>query len=415
MSPFSKAINNITKAKFIKKTPLEFNTRLSQKYNCKIYLKREDQQLVRSFKIRGAYNKVIRFQNEKSLTTASAGNHAQGFAYVCSKIKKPHNIFIPKTTPKQKIEKIEYFGTEYLNLNIVGDNFNECLSEALQFSKHNKSPFVHPFDDMDVILGQSTIAKEIIDDIESLHTNENTIDYLISPIGGGGLISGLSMYFNEYSKNTKIIGAEPENADSMNQSINNKKITSIKNLDTFVDGASVKTVGNLTYDIGKKYIDDIFVINNNHLCFNLIQMYQKDGIIIEPAGVLSICVLDKMKEQIKGKTVVCLISGGNNDILRYNEFLEKSLLYQNLKHYFIIEFNKKPNQLRYFVNNILLQDIDITRFEYLKKTNRDLGSVLIGLELKDISQLHLFIKNLEINNYKFIKLNDTDILYNYLV
>ena len=408
---FEKTYKNIHKNNIVKKTPLQYIDRLSSLYNSNIYFKREDLQTVRSFKIRGAYNKIINELNYNkkilSITSASAGNHAQGVSYVCNKLKINHNIFVPNNTPLQKINNIKKFGGEYLNLIITGNNFDNCAKESLDFCNKNNSTYVHPFNDNDVIYGQGTISYEIYN-----HINP---DYIIVPIGGGGLISGISLHSKNIDKNCKIIGIEPENANSMDLSINNNKITSVKNLDTFVDGASVKTVGDLTFDYGKKYIDKIFTISNNKLCHNIIDSYQNEGIILEPAGALSISILDEIKDELKNKNVVCIISGGNNDILRYSEILEKSYQYNKLKHYFLVDFNQSPGQLKYFINNVIYNNIDICRFEYLKKTNKNMGTVLIGFELSKKDQIIKLKKNMYKYNYNFIEINEEDLLYSYLI
>lgn len=392
----------------IRNTNLEYNLRLSQKYHCNIYLKREDQQYVRSFKIRGAFNKIYNHKNKYDyITTASAGNHAQGVALSCNVLKKKCKIFLPTTTHKQKIDRIKSIGKHYIDLEIVGDNFDESLQKSLEYTEENDSLFVHPFDDVDIILGQSTICHEIYNEMEP--------DYIVSCVGGGGLISGIGSYVKSFNKDCKVIGIEPENANSMFQSIKNDKITTIENLDTFVDGASVRTVGDITFKIGKKVIDNVYTIEKNKICDNIVDIYQNEGIILEPAGCLSVSGLDNIKKEIVGKNVVCILSGGNNDILRYNEIVEKSLIYKELKHYFLIDFNQKSGQLKEFVNDILLEGIDITRFEYMKKTNKDTGSVLIGLELNEKKQLEQIIKNMNQFHYNYIKINESDLLYSYLI
>lgn len=406
---FKRAYNLINRNRhIIKKTNLEYNFRLSEKYNCNIYFKREDQQYVRSFKIRGAFNKIYNNKNDYNfITTASAGNHAQGVALSCKILKKKCKIFLPKTTPRQKIERIRSIGKDFIDIKLIGNNVDDSLKKSIEYSNRNNSLFVHPFNDLDIIYGQSTICQEIYNEIEP--------DYIVSGVGGGGLISGIGSYVKTFNKKCKIIGVEPENANSMHLSLKNKKITTIENLDTFVDGAAVKTVGDLTYEIGKEVIDDIFTIGKNKLCNNIVDVYQKDGIILEPAGGLSISGLDNIKKKIVGKNIVCILSGGNNDILRYTEIVERALIYKELKHYFLIDFNQKPGQLKQFVNDILLNNIDITRFEYLKKTNREKGSVFLGIELNNVNQLEAIIKNMNGYNYNYIKINEDDLLYSYLI
>lgn len=401
-----KLINN--NRHIIKKTPLELNERLSRKYNCNLYLKREDLQIVRSFKIRGSFNKIYNNKNYENITTASAGNHAQGVSYVSNILNKKCKIFLPTTTPKQKIERIKYFGNDKLQLEIIGNNVDESLKYSMDYSYQNNILFVHPFDDEDVIIGQSSIVNEIFEDKEN-------IDYILTCVGGGGLVSGICSYIKSYNKNTKIICGEPDNANSLKLSLDNNKITSLTYLDTFVDGAAVRTIGNKNFEIAKNNIDNCYSFHKNEICYNLVNIYQNDGIILEPASAIGFCILDKIKEEINGKNVVIILSGGNNDILRYNEILERSLIYQDLKHYFIIDFNQRPGQLKEFVNKILLKNIDITRFEYLKKTNKEKGSVLLGIELNNKYQYHIFIDNLNKYDYKYKEIKEDSLIYNYLV
>ena len=393
-------------SKYIINTPLHFSERLSNKYQANIFLKREDLQNTRSFKIRGALNKIlINKNNDKNFICASAGNHAQGVAFSCNLINKKGIIFLPTTTPLQKIKRIKHFGKNNIELKIQGNNFQEALKYSLEYSYKNDYNFIHPYNDLDIILGQSTIAYEIF--------KEMNPNYIISSIGGGGLISGINTYNNIMNYKSKIIGSEPENADSMTQAFLNNNPIELKYLDTFVDGASVKKVGDITYNLCKESLHDIKVINNGKLCHDLLDIYQEEGIILEPAGVLSVSALDLLdKNEIKGKNIVCILSGGNNDVSRYPEIIEKSLIYQNLKHYYIIEFTQKPKQLKRFISNVLGEKDDITRFEYIKKTNKTFGNVLICIETSDNFS---FENNLIQNNFNFKKINENDLIYSYLI
>ena len=403
------ALRNMRKDNIVIKTPLQKNKRLSDKYNCNVYFKREDQQNVRSFKIRGAYNKIINTNtNNKDIVTVSAGNHAQGVSLSCSSLGIFHHVFLPKITPLQKINKIKYFGNKYLTLHLEGNNFDESLEACNKYCNNNDCTFIHPFDDDDVIIGQGTIASEIYQDIKP--------DIIICPIGGGGLISGIGIYSKMVNNQCKIIGVEPHNADSMKKSLENNTQVKIKNINKFVDGASVNMVGNKTFEYSKDIIDNIVIVDNNQLSYNMIDIYQNEGIVLEPAGCLSISALEKIDKNIlKNKNVVCILSGGNNDISRYPQIIENSLLYQELKHYFIISFNQIPGQLQYFINNILGPNDDISRFEYLKKDNKEIGSVLIGVELQNKHDINNIIENMKKNNIKYIKLNPDNILYSYLI
>jgi threonine dehydratase len=425
------AYNVYTKlSSIIKKTPLELNKRLSTKYDCNIYFKREDLQFTRSFKIRGAINKIISLtdkQKLKGICTASAGNHAQGVAFSAKKFNIKSDIFVPTSTPLQKINKIKEFGSFNLlnennkdhlqcSIHIEGNSFDECLTKSLEFSKKHDSTFIHPYDDEHVIDGQSTIAYEIDNELEN-------IDSVVCPIGGGGLISGISEYFDTQkisSQITNIFGVEPKTCASMYESLNENERIILNNNDKFVDGASVNQVGKLPFDIMKYNKPlDIFKVDNYKLCHDIIELYQKDGIIVEPAGALSVSALDliykKYRKTMKNKNIVCIISGGNNDITRYPEFIEKNLIYQNLLHYYIIEFNQNYGELKRFMFNVLNKGDDIIRFEYMKKTNKDKGNVLIGIQIQNKNNIHKINENLKYNNFNYIKINDNDQLYNYLI
>lgn len=407
-----KVYNRISK--YIKNTPLEYNHRLSKKLNNNIYIKREDLQITRSFKIRGSLNKML-LQNDKNINQkefvcASAGNHAQGFAYSCNLLNLKGNIFIPNTTPLQKIERIKFYGKDNIELKIIGNNFYECLYQSLEFSKSNNLAHIHPYDDLDIINGQSTICKEIIEQVD------NKIDIISCCVGGGGLISGLVNYSNYINSGIKIIGGEPENANSLYLSLKNNIPTKIENLDTFVDGASVSQVGENNFNILKNNLskDDIFVISNGKICNELLNMYGEDGIILEPAGVLSVCAMEYYIKlnNIKNKNIVCILSGGNNDISRYPEIIEKNKIYLGKKKYYIIKFLQKPKQLKKFIINVLGSKDDITRFEYIKKTNTNYGNVLLGIESDNFVELE---ENLLKNNFEFQKIEPNDLIYSYLI
>ena len=402
-----KNINDI-----VLRTPLEYNTRLSNIYNCDVFLKREDLQKVRSFKIRGAYNKINNLNNKQKINgvvCASAGNHAQGVAYICREKDIIGDIFLPNSIPIQKINRIKYFSNNKTKIHITGNNFDETLKYSLEFCEKNDKSFIHPYDDIETIIGQATIGKEIYEQL-----NYSMPDVIISGIGGGGLISGISL-FNKYGKySSKIIGTEPELCASMLNSINNNKITEIINPDLFVDGAAVKIPGDLTFDICNELVDEIYPISNGRLCKELLDLYQDDGIISEPAGALSICGLDNI-ENIKGKTIVCILSGGNNDITRYPEIVDKYLVYENLKHYYIIKFAQKPGELKKFINNILEKDDDIIRFEYIKKTNINYGNVLVGIQVSNPNNIKLINNKLKNNMFDFTKINETDSIYKYII
>lgn len=408
-------IKNYVKYDIISNTPLQLNQRLSKKYNCNLYLKREDLQSVRSFKIRGAFNKISNLSDKeksKGVVCASAGNHAQGVALTCSTLGINGDIFIPEQTPLQKANRIKYFGGDKCTVYKIGKNFNDCLNKSLEFCDNKKKVFIHPYNDPDTIIGQATIAHEIFESIEP--------DIILTTIGGGGMASGISLLTSQLEKKCKIIGVEADTCDAMYQSIKNNKVTMIDIKDDFIDGASVSKVGDLTFSICKKYLDRIEIVNTGKVCETLLDIYQNDGIISEPAGALPISCLDNMDpDEVRGKNIVCVLSGGNNDVSRYPEIIERCLVYQNLKHYYLIRFAQTPGQLKKFINSVLGENDDICRFEYIKKTNKEFGDVLIGIQVSDQSNVIKINYELEKNNFDFVKLNknnpESSLLYSYMV
>ncbi|MCH4336606.1 threonine ammonia-lyase IlvA [Staphylococcus haemolyticus] len=400
----------------VKETPLQFDLYLSQKYDCNVYLKREDLQWVRSFKLRGAYNAISVLTSEakeKGITCASAGNHAQGVAYTAKALNLKAVIFMPVTTPLQKVKQVKFFGSKNVKIILTGDTFDDCLKEALIYTEQNHMTFIDPFNNVDTIAGQGTLAKEILNQSSN---DSITFDYLFAAIGGGGLISGISIYMNQYSPQTKIIGVEPSGASSMYESVVvQNKIVTLDHIDKFVDGASVARVGDITYDIAKKFVDDYIQVDEGAVCSTILDMYSKQAIVAEPAGALSVSALEHYKEKIKGKTVVCVVSGGNNDINRIKEIEERSLLYEEMKHYFILNFPQRPGALKEFVNDVLGPQDDITKFEYLKKTSQNTGTVIIGIQLKNHDDLNQLKNNVHDFDPSNIYINENKMLYSLLI
>ena len=394
------------------KTPLQLNENLSRRYQCNVFLKREDLQIVRSYKLRGAYNMISSLSKEQlqnGVVCASAGNHAQGFAYSCNKLNVKGIVFMPVITPNQKISQTKMFGDRSVEIKLIGDNFDECATAAKQFTKENGMTFIPPFDDYKVIEGQATVGVEILDDI-----NHN-IDYLFLPVGGGGLASGVGSYFKTFSPKTKIIGVEPEGAPSMYKAFKEGKPVTLDCIDTFVDGASVKRTGDLTYKICKEVLDDLVLVSEGKVCSTILKLYSGDAIVAEPAGALTVSALSDFAEEIKGKNIVCVVSGGNNDIDRMQEIKERSLQYEGLKHYFLIRFAQRPGALKEFVNNVLGSDDDITRFEYIQKHNKETGPALVGIELKKKEDYDQLIDNLKKYHFHFTELKKDDNMFGYVV
>ena len=310
------------------KSPLEKNLKLNNNFSSNIYLKREDLQQVRSFKIRGALNKILSLsdsESSKGIVCASAGNHAQGFAFACKMLNIDGNVFMPIHTTKQKIQQVEKFGGDKIKIKLVGDNFGQAYAEALSFCKKNAKIFIHPFDDLKVIEGQATVFLEIIDQANF------DIDYIFIPIGGGGLISGAINVFKQLSPKTKIIGIEPLGAPAMKTSINNNKNTTLKSIDGFVDGAAVKRVGEISFNFCKKYLDDLILIDEGEICQSILDLEKYHSIVAEPAGAMSNAALNIYSSKIINKNVVCIICGGNNDNSRIPEIQERASNWKNSK------------------------------------------------------------------------------------
>ena len=392
-------------------TPLTYCASLSRRYNCDIYLKREDMQVVRSYKLRGAYNMMSSLDAKQladGVTCASAGNHAQGFAYSCKKLNVKGVVFMPIITPKQKVNQVRMFGGENIEIRLVGDTFDDCAIEAQAYTLENNMTFIPPFDDIRIIEGQGTVAQEILEE-------QSGIDYLFIPVGGGGLASGVGSYFRTYSPQTKIIGLEPVGAPSMMRALENGGPVTLGEIDRFVDGAAVKRVGQLTYNICKDVLDKMSLVPEGRICSTILRLYNEEAIVVEPAGALSMACLDDFKEEIKGKKIVCVVSGSNNDIDRMQEIKERSLLYEGLKHYFIIRFAQRPGALKEFVNFVLGPGDDITRFEFIQKHNKETGPALVGIELTDRKDYDVLLTNMQKYNINYTELNKDDNLFGYLV
>ncbi|WP_343663827.1 threonine ammonia-lyase IlvA [Chryseobacterium mucoviscidosis] len=403
-----KSIENV-----VNYTPLQYNARLSEKFDANIYLKREDLQPVRSYKLRGAYHKIKTLFSEgrtsEGIVCASAGNHAQGVAFSCKQLQIKGTIFMPVTTPKQKLEQVEMFGGHFVDIKLFGDTFDASKKAALDFAETSGAAFIHPFDDVQIIEGQATIALEI------LEQKKEATDFVFIPIGGGGLASGISTVFKQLSAETQLIGVEPKGAPSMKISIENKINTELTEIDSFVDGAAVKKVGDLTFEICRNTLSGCISVDEGKICETILQLYNKDAIVLEPAGALSISALEQYKTQIRGKNVVCIVSGSNNDITRMEEIKERALLYNGLKHYFMVKFPQRPGALKNFVLNVLGTNDDITHFEYTKKNSRETALAIVGIELSDSSDFEGLRQRMQSLDYFESYLNENPDVLNMLV
>ncbi|PKH51056.1 threonine dehydratase [Tenacibaculum sp. Bg11-29] len=393
-------------------TPLFKNYIYSEKFKANIFLKREDLQQVRSYKIRGAYNKISSITEEQrrnGIVCASAGNHAQGVAFACKKLKIHGTIVMPAPTPKQKVEQVRMFGGDYVDIELSGDTFDDAYKFAKHVCDTLGKTFVHPFDDEKIIEGQATVGLEMI------NQSKETIDYVFVPVGGGGLASGLSSVFKLLSPSTKIIGVEPEGAPSMKTSISANRNVRLEKIDKFIDGAAVQQVGNLTFDICKENLHDMITVPEGKVCQTILDLYNREAIVVEPAGALTITALDFFADEIKGKNVVCVISGSNNDITRTAEIKERALLYGKLKHYFIIRFPQRAGALKEFVIDVLGENDDITYFEYSKKTSKENAPAVVGIELVKSEDLAPLIARMKTLNFYGEYLNDKPNLFEFLV
>jgi len=395
----------------VRQTPLQYSHSLSKKYDCHVYLKREDLQVVRSYKLRGAYNMISQLttaEKQNGLVCASAGNHAQGFAWSCRQLNVQGVIFMPVITPKQKIQQVRMHGENNISIQLIGDNFDDCSKAAQAFTENNNMLFVPPFDDYRIIEGQGTVGKEIADELSG-------IDFVFIPVGGGGLIAGAGTYLKELSPETRIIGLEPEGAPSMYKALQQGAPVTLDQIDRFVDGAAVKRVGDLTFGMAKDIIDEMHLVAEGKICSTILKLYNEEAIVVEPAGALSVAALDAFAEKIKHKKVVCIVSGSNNDIDRMPEIKERSLQYEGLKHYFLIRFAQRPGALKEFVNNILGTGDDITRFEYMQKTNKESGPALVGIELVEKRDYEILLENMKAFHIDYIEINKNDKLFGYMI
>ena len=397
----------------IEVTPLKLNQILSDETGAKVYLKREDLQVVRSYKIRGAYNFISQLTKEQKklgVVCASAGNHAQGFAYSCQLLKIHGVVFMPSPTPRQKIDAVRRIGKNFIEVILSGDTYDDAKSAAQKYISTHKKILVPPFDHTLIIEGQGTVAMEILEQI-----GKKKIDYLFVPIGGGGLAAGLITYFKEFSPSTKIVGVEPLGAPAMKVSLEKNKVVTLSQIDNFVDGAAVKQVGQIPFQLCKKNLEEVVLVPEGRVCTKIMQLYNSDAIVLEPAGALSVAALDYYKDKIKGKNVVCVISGGNNDIGRMPDIKERSLIFEGLKHFFIIKFPQRAGALRQFVTKVLSANEDITLFEYTKKNSKESGPALVGIELKYKDDYDLLIKRMKKYKVDFVPLNDNPMLFNFLI
>ncbi|MHA6482323.1 threonine ammonia-lyase IlvA [Paenibacillus sp. strain BS8-2] len=394
------------------RTPLQYNRVLSERFGCQVWLKREDLQIVRSFKIRGAYHLMRSLPPEdlaKGVVCASAGNHAQGVAYSCQTLGIPGKIYMPSTTPRQKVKQVSFFGGDQVEVILTGDTFDDAYAEAIEESKRSGMAFIHPFDDRKIIAGNGTVGQELMEKADAAP------DFIFVTVGGGGLAAGVASYIKIVSPSTQIIGVEPEGAPSLRVSLDAGEVIPLEQIDKFVDGAAVKRIGDLTFAICRDLLDDVITVPEGKVCTTMLDLYNENAIVAEPAGALPIAALEAYRDQIAGKNVVCVVSGGNNDVDRMQEIKERSLIYEGFKHYFMVSFPQRAGALREFLDQVLGPNDDITRFEYTKKSNKDNGPALVGIELKHREDYNPLIERMSKKGFQFLELNKDPVLFNLLI
>jgi threonine dehydratase len=364
------------------RTPLERNERLSAMVGGEVWLKREDLQPVRSYKLRGAYNLMAQLDDAANgVVCASAGNHAQGVAYACAALEIKGRIFLPRTTPRQKRERIAAIGGPWIDIVIDGDTYDDAVEIAAASARESGARIVPAFDDLQTIAGQGTVAVEILDQLG------RDPDLLVIPVGGGGLLAGVAGWLGEKHPAVDVTGVEPVGAAGMQAALDAGEPVDLAKLDSFVDGAAVRRVGEVTFPLVRDSGVKLVSLEPGAICAEMISLYQTDGIIAEPAGALATGTLGTAITPPPGAVTVCVLSGGNNDVSRYAEILERALVWEGLKHYFLIEFPQEPGVLRRFLDEVLGPDDDVTLFEYVKRSNRETGPALVGIEIGDRSGL----------------------------
>jgi len=371
-------------APVVRRTPLEASERLSDRLGQPVWLKREDLQLCRSYKVRGAYAVIAALGPEeraRGVVCASAGNHGQGVAFACQLLGIRGRVFLPGTTPRQKRQRIAAIGGDWIEPVIVGSSYDDASAAAHRDSQLTGAVYVHPFDDPGTIAGQGTVAVELASQTEA------PIDTVVIPIGGGGLAAGMALWLRHRFPDIHLVGAEPDGAASMSAALVHGEPVSLAAVDTFVDGAAVGRVGELTFPIVRDAFDEVVTVAEGAVCTEMLELYQTEGVIAEPAGALASAALRTPFTRAPRGPVVCVVSGGNNDVSRYGEIVERSLLHEGLRHYFLVTFPQEPGALRHFLDVVLGPGDDIVLFEYVKKNNRETGPALVGIELEQAADL----------------------------
>ena len=374
------------------RSPLDRSERLSELVGADVWLKREDLQPVRSYKLRGAYNFIASLTDAdraQGVVCASAGNHGQGVAYTCRRLGVTCRVVLPRTTPRQKLEQIRALGGPSTEIVVEGHTYDDAHEAAVDLAANLGAVIVPPFDDPRIIAGQGTVALEVVEQLG------RPPDVFLVPAGGGGLLSGVSVVASTLAPRPRVVGVEPAGAPSMRAALDAGEPVTLSAIDSFVDGAAVRRVGAYTFALVRALVDDVVAVAEGAVCTTMLELYQRDGIIAEPAGALAAAALRSAVDVASGGTVVCIVSGGNNDVSRYGEVVERSLVHEGLKHYFLVEFPQEPGALRGFLDRVLGPTDDITLFEYVKKNNREIGPALVGIELAVKTDLDPLLARME--------------------
>lgn len=380
-------------ASVVHRTPLEHSPRLSERLGANVLLKRENRQLARSYKVRGAFHLISGLTDEeraRGVVCASAGNHGQGVAWSCARLGIGGRVYVPGNTPRQKRQRITTLGAGAVELVVTGSSYDEANAAAQADAASSGAVFVHPFDDVRTIAGQGSVAVEVLADAPlPVHT-------VVAPIGGGGLISGMAVWLRERHPGVRIIGVEPAGAASMTAALQAGEPTPLGQIDTFVDGAAVGRVGNATYPLVRDLVDEVLTVPEGAVCTEMLDLYQVEGIIAEPAGALASTAVAALAGSVpEDQSLVCIVSGGNNDVSRYAEIVERSLIHEGLRHYFLVTFPQEPGALRHFLDDVLSEGEDIVLFEYVKKNNRETGPALVGIEIDAADRLGGLLARME--------------------
>ena len=394
------------------RTPLQRNLRLSERTGAQVWLKREDLQIGRSYKLRGAYNLIAQLddvQKSAGVVCASAGNHGQGLAYSCHILGVQGKVYVPRTTPRQKRDRIAALGGKQIQVIVTGDTYDDAAAAALAEVEATGATMVPAFDDPRTVAGQGTVAVELVDQLG------HAPDVLVVPVGGGGLIAGVASWLIERHPGVRLVGVEPAGAASMAAALEAGEPVTLPHLDSFVDGAAVRRVGDVTLPLVAKAGVEMMAVPEGLVCSEMLELYQTDGLIAEPAGALSTGALGNGLHVRPGETVVCLLSGGNNDVSRYGEILERSLVYEGLKHYFLVTFPQEPGALRQFLDETLGPDDDITLFEYVKRNNRETGVALVGIEISRSDDLDGLLSRMDAAPLDIERINPNSPEFRYLI